>query len=273
MGRPKGSKNKKPRAARKDKPVYPVEGWRWLGKADEAYQMVVELVKTYYAKELSIGDVRPMLRTPGKPVEWGCRLGSVPGHLRQVQVEGQTNRVVLVDRDWWEKADVRERQGRLHALLARAAKEKPVMVSESALRAHGAYTGEIRDVVEAGAKQLELELGEAKAAFPIASGADEVPVDVGAMGPPGECTGSTPESGAVLVREPSREELVDAEVSGQPGDYDADGALKPLAEREEERAARAMAEAALPAEEPLGLLDGEEGVPVEAGVEEFAEAV
>jgi hypothetical protein len=245
MARTKGAKDRQPRKRRADKPTYDAEVFSWLAKGHEAFELVKWLIASYFKKELTLGDVRPMFREPGRPVEWGCRLGSVPGHLRQVQVEGQTNRVVLIDRDWWVKAGEQERKGRLHALLARAAKEKPIEVSESALRAHGAYTGALRDIAEVGAKQLELELHEAEEAMGVA---EPRAVEERYVPAPGETGGFAPE------------------------DFDEDGALKPLAEREERRKAAVAVDGAVEAPD-VRLLEDEEGTPVEEGVEEFAAAV
>lgn len=234
-GRPKGAKDKKPRKRAGGSVQYDAEVFGWLDKGHAAFVLVKELLGNFFKGKLALHDVRPMLRTPGKPVEWGVRLASVPGHLRQVQVEGPTNRVLLIDKAWWESAGDQERKGRVHACLARAAKEKPVQVSESALRAHGAYLGEIRDIVEAGARQLELEFGEAKAAF----GVEEGMTAAGDPVPETSNTGRTEADAAERA-----EEIAELEAGTQPqpvahepdGDYspedfDEDGALLPLSER------------------------------------------
>jgi len=173
MARTKGAKDKSPRkrkgasvargAPTPAKLKEPPEGYGWLSDGHAAYEMAKELLLGFYKGDLTIGDARPMLRTGGKPVSWGCRLATVPRHLRDVQVDGPTKQALLIDKDWWESAGHVEQKGMLHACLARAAREKPVEVMESALRAHGAYTKPVGDIVEIGARQLTLALEEAEA--------------------------------------------------------------------------------------------------------------
>jgi len=155
------------RKAKPAKPQHDKETFSWLGKAHEAYQMIVELLKTHFTPKLGIGDVRPVLRSPGKPVTWKAKLVTIPACVRGIMGEGHTNRVALIDRDWWDRSNSRERQGVLHALLAQAAKEEKIVVYASAVAAHGAYTQMLEDVVQHGYRQLKLQLHEAEEAFGI----------------------------------------------------------------------------------------------------------
>ena len=319
MGRPKGSKNKPKvsegagqvpapkRAAtgrKRGRPrvEHPKETWSWLAKGHEAFELVDELLGTHFAGRLTVADARPLLRDGGKPVTWGCKLVSVPSYLKPLQVEGHTDRVLLIDKTWWTGASLQERKGRVHAALARAMKEKPVEISESALRAHGLYAVELRDVAEVGARQLTLELDEAKRSFELGgetSAGDPAPEP---EQPHEVCPGRGPDDAAERAREieelehpaPTVEPHVPDAGSGyRPEDFDEDGTLKTLAERVEARERTRPMEPVVDEELPeledaiaaavsdgddgsgLTLLDGEAGDPVEedAGVREFAAAV
>jgi len=327
MGRPKGSKNKPkgelvaesagavpaPKRAATGKKVgrpreaHPKETWGWVAVGHEVYALVKELLTSHFARELTVADARPLMRDGGKPVTWGCKLGSVPSYLKSLQVEGHTDRVLLIDKAWWEKAGAQERKGRVHAVLARAAKERPVELSALALRAHGLYVGELRDLAEVGARQLTLELDEARAAFGVgietAAGGSEPQAEVNSGRGPGDAVERAKE-----IEESQRPSAPEPEPhvpeptavvvpEGEAEDLDEEGALKPLAQRMEERMEeRERSRSAEPDadEEPPGLedaiaeavgggagdggltlLDGETGDPVEedAGVNEFAAVV
>jgi hypothetical protein len=155
----------------KTKPQYDAEVFELVdakGKWREIARMVAELVKTYFGSRLGLGDGLPVLRHPGKPVGWKAKVVRVPACLRSlIGDRARVNTVLLVDRDWWQRAESREQQGVLQSCLAQIAKEKALTVYPSVVQAQGGFTQELEDMGLHVAKQLKLLTDEALDAFKV----------------------------------------------------------------------------------------------------------